>query len=85
MKEFTRFETQYIMMLAIRTRQELLENSVKDFDEFGVFDPNFTLYTDTLASIANKAKANLEEFDLKPLKESSISEWTDFVKDNQPK
>lgn len=60
MKEFTRFETQYIMMLALRAKQDLKEELK---GQSGYIDPNLEKYIKSLRSIALKAKLNLREYD----------------------
>lgn len=62
MENFTRFENQYIMMLAVRAKQEL-EKGVKEQSAF--IDPNIESYIETLGKIALKAKANCQEYDKK--------------------
>ncbi len=61
MENFTRFENQYIMMLAIRAKQEL-EKEMKD-RPFGYVDPNIESYIETLGKMAIKAKMNCQEYD----------------------
>lgn len=60
MENFTRFENQYILMLAVRSRQDLLEDMK---EQTGYIDPNLQTYIDSLESIANKAKTNMREYD----------------------
>lgn len=62
MENFTRFETQYIMMLALRAKQEL-EQDVKE--QKGYLDPNIESYIETLGKMAIKARTNLQEYDKK--------------------
>jgi hypothetical protein len=63
MKEYTRFETQYIMMLALRARQELQEQQL----DGGQDDTNLKNYIEMLESIADKAKENIKELDKKEI------------------
>lgn len=60
MKQFTRFETQYILMLAVRAREELKKEKE---GQTGYIDPNIDSYIDALEEIAYKAKDNLKEYD----------------------
>jgi hypothetical protein len=57
MEKFTKFEYQYIVMLAFHARQDLKkmleENS-------GYIDPNIPSYIESLESIINKAKNNIK-------------------------
>ena len=72
MKEFTRFENQYILMLAVRAKQDLmleLEAEKKKIAYYGntqsFIDPNLRNYVEALGDIIEKAKTNLQEFDEK--------------------
>jgi hypothetical protein len=60
MNEYTRFESQYIMMLALRARQELQQQQL---DQPGPMDSNLKNYIEALETIANKAKENIKELD----------------------
>lgn len=60
MREFTRFEYQYILMLAGRARQDMMEDKKNGVDQI---DPNIDSYINALESIANKAHAGMKEID----------------------
>jgi hypothetical protein len=60
MENFTRFENQYILMLAVRARQDLVADMK---EQSGYKDPNLQSYVDSLESIVNKAKLNMREYD----------------------
>lgn len=62
MENFTRFENQYIMMLAVRAKQELEKEAE---GQTGYIDPNIESYIKTLGVIALKAKSNCQEYDKK--------------------
>ena len=70
MKEFTRFENQYIFMLALRAKQDLMlelqeeEKKIKYYGNTQSFiDPNIRNYIEALGDIIEVAKSNMEEFD----------------------
>ena len=70
MKEFTRFENQYIFMLALRAKQDLMlelqeeEKKIKYYGNTQSFiDPNIRNYIEALGDIIEVAKYNMEEFD----------------------
>ena len=70
MKEFTRFENQYIFMLALRAKQDLMlelqeeEKKIKYYGNTQSFiDPNIRNYIEALTDIIEVAKSNMEEFD----------------------
>lgn len=60
MFNFTRFENQYIMMLAIRAKQDL-EKEFKSQDDYS--GSNIETYVKALQEIAIKAKSNCQEYD----------------------
>jgi hypothetical protein len=60
LERFSRFENQYIMMLALRAKKELSEE--RD-GQTGYIDPNIDSYIESLGSIAEKAKSNMREYD----------------------
>lgn len=60
MKNFTRFENQYIMMLALQGKKDLSEQLA---GQKGYIDPNIEFYIETLQIIAEKAKSNMKEHD----------------------
>lgn len=62
MFNFTRFENQYIMMLAIRAKQDL-EKEFKSQDDYA--GSNIETYVKALSEIAIKAKSNCLEYDKK--------------------
>lgn len=70
MSEFTRFENQYIFMLAVRAKQDLmleLEEEKKKIKHYGntqsFIDPNIRNYIEALGDIIKKTKSNMEEID----------------------
>jgi hypothetical protein len=70
MREFTRFENQYIFMLALRAKQDLMlelkeeEKKIKYYGNTQSFiDPNIRNYIEALGDIIEVAKFNMEEFD----------------------
>jgi hypothetical protein len=70
MKHFTRFENQYIFMLAVRAKQDLmleLEEEQKKIKYYGntqsFIDPNIRNYIEALGDIIEKVKSNMEEYD----------------------
>lgn len=69
-KEFTRFENQYIFMLAIRAREDLMlevkreEEKIKKYGNTQSFiDPNIRNYIEVLEDILEKTKSNMQEYD----------------------
>jgi hypothetical protein len=62
MEKFTRFENQFIMMLALRAKQEFQE-MVEEQDVLAQIDPHIPKYIESLHSIAVKARTNLREYD----------------------
>lgn len=69
-KTFTRFENQYILMLAVRAKQDLIkqlnEEEEKDRlynDGQSFMDPYLRDYIETLTDIIEKAKSNMGEYD----------------------
>lgn len=77
MNEFTRFENQYIFMLAVRAKQDLmleLEEEKKKIKHYGntqsFIDPNIRNYIEALGDIIKKAKSNMEEIDREDFKNS---------------
>lgn len=62
MENFTRFENQYIMMLALQGKKDLTEQLK---GQTGYIDPNIESYIETLQIIAEKAKSNMREYDKK--------------------
>lgn len=70
MKEFTRFENQYIFMLAVRAKQDLMleiEEEQKKIRHYGntqsFIDPNIRNYIEALSDIIEKVKSNMQEYD----------------------
>jgi hypothetical protein len=58
--EYSKFENQYILMLAVRAKQDLeieLEKSR------GYLDPNTESYIETLKNMINIAKHNMNEME----------------------
>jgi len=77
MKHFTRFENQYILMLAVRAKEDLmleLEAEKKKIAYYGntqsFIDPNIRNYLDALEDIIKKAKINMQEIDREDYKNS---------------
>jgi NifB/MoaA-like Fe-S oxidoreductase len=75
-KTFTRFENQYILMLAVRAKQDLMlefeeENrKIKIYGNTQSFiDPNIRNYIEALTDIIEKAKSNMGEYDKWELEE----------------
>ena len=71
-KTFTRFENQYILMLAIRAKQDLMlalkeeEEKIKFYGETegqNFIDPNLRDYVEALTSIIEKSKTNMNKYD----------------------
>ena len=69
-KTYTRFENQYIFMLAIRAKQDLLialkeeEEKIKFYGNTQSFiDPNLRNYIEALNDIIEKARLNMGEYD----------------------
>ena len=69
-KTYTRFENQYIFMLAIRAREDLLialkeeEEKIKFYGNTQSFiDPNLRNYIEALNDIIEKARLNMGEYD----------------------
>lgn len=67
---FTRFENQYILMLAVRAKQDLmveLNEEMKKIEHYGntqsFIDPNIRNYIEALTDIIDKAKSNMNEYD----------------------
>jgi hypothetical protein len=67
---FTRFENQYILMLAVRAKQDLmveLKEEMKKIEHYGntqsFIDPNIRNYIEALSDIIDKAKSNMNEYD----------------------
>lgn len=67
---FTRFENQYILMLAVRAKQDLmveLNEEMKKIEYYGntqsFIDPNIRNYIEALTDIIDKAKSNMNEYD----------------------
>ena len=76
-KTFTRFENQYILMLAVRAKQDLmveLNEEMKKIEEYGYtqsfIDPNIRNYIEALSDIIDKAKSNMNEYDREDFKNS---------------
>jgi hypothetical protein len=72
MKEFTRFENQYIFILAIRAREDLMRDfkeeqaKIKKYGNTQSFiDPNIRNYIEALDDIIEKTKSNMQEYDSK--------------------
>ena len=70
MKVYTRFENQYILMLAVRAKQDLLleleeeERKIKYYGNTQSFiDPNIRNYVEALTDIIEKAQSNMSEYD----------------------
>lgn len=66
--EYSKFENQYILMLAVRAKQDLmleLEAEQKKIAYYGntqsFIDPNIRNYIEALGDIIEKAKANMQE------------------------
>lgn len=57
---FTRFENQYIFILAVRAKQDLQKDLE---DQQGYKDPNITEYIKSLESICDKTKRVMKEID----------------------
>jgi hypothetical protein len=77
MNEFTRFENQYILMLAVRAKQDLmleLDAEKKKIAYYGntqsFIDPNIRNYIEALEDIIKKAKINMQEIDREDYKNS---------------
>ena len=71
-KTFTRFENQYILMLAVRAKQDLMlalkeeEEKIKFYGETeaqSFIDPNLRDYVEALTSIIEKARTNMNKYD----------------------
>lgn len=69
-KTFTRFENQYILMLAVRAKQDLMrefkEEEEKDKlynDGQSFMDPHLKNYIETLNDIIKKVKLNMNKYD----------------------
>lgn len=67
---FTRFENQYILMLAVRAKQDLIKqlNEEEEKDKLyndgqSFMDPYLRDYIETLTDIIEKAKSNMGEYD----------------------
>lgn len=58
--EFTRFENQYILNMAIDARYKQIENKKNGFGEI---DPHIDKYIETLEAIAKKAGENMKAYD----------------------
>jgi hypothetical protein len=76
-KHFTRFENQYIFMLAVRAKQDLmmeLEEEKKKIKYYGntqsFIDPNIRNYIEALGDIIKKTKENMDEIDREDYKNS---------------
>jgi hypothetical protein len=76
-KHFTRFENQYIFMLAVRAKQDLmleLEEEKKKIKHYGntqsFIDPNIRNYIEALGDIIKKTKENMDEIDREDYKNS---------------
>lgn len=70
LKVYTRFENQYILMLAVRAKQDLLleleeeERKIKYYGNTQSFiDPNIRNYVEALTDIIEKAQSNMSEYD----------------------
>ena len=70
MMDFTRFENQYILMLASRAKRDLMQEIEEEREKMKKYnttesflDPNINGYTESLEAIIQKAKSNMQEYD----------------------
>jgi hypothetical protein len=77
-KIFTRFENQYIFMLALRAREDLkleLEEEKKKIEYYGntqsFIDPNIRNYIEALDDIIEKTKANMQVYNMQAYDEGT--------------
>jgi hypothetical protein len=76
-KTFTRFENQYILMMAIRAKEDLmleLEEEKRKLEIYGnnqnFIDPNLRSFVQALTDIIVKAQVNINEYDREEFKNS---------------
>lgn len=70
MNKFTRFEHQYILVLAVRAKQDLIGELKEEQEKMKLYnnsesfiDPNIKSYIETLETIIKKSKENMEKID----------------------
>lgn len=68
MNEFTKYEHQYILMLAINAKQQLEQQIQEGLPGWEFMGPDLPEYIKVLESIANKAGENMKELDKKEQK-----------------
>ena len=59
MQKFTKFEHQYIMVLALQAKENF-DEAMKNQEAFTQVDPNISKYMEVLESIAIKARDNIK-------------------------
>lgn len=77
MSEFTRFEYQYIVMLASRAKRDLMSEIEEEREKMKKYnttesflDPNINGYTESLQAIIQKAKESMNKIDREEFRNS---------------